>query len=173
MGSMNTKLDLNTFQLETFRDEWKSELTTWITSFQDLYLWSGKTFENGFTPSSLEKHQKRTDVKSFALTDKENNICCYGELVLGENRTGTLCRIITHPQKRGKGLGTKFCSLLIRAARDRLKLKSISLNVLGCNQNAIVCYRSVGFKIDLVRPKARKFDGTFQDLIYMSFILTD
>ena len=173
MESMNIQLDLNTFQLEAFRDEWKSELISWISSFQDLYLWSGKTFENGFTPLSLEKHQERTDVKCFALSDKHKTMCCYGELVIAENQTGTLCRVITHPQKRGKGLGTKFCTSLIRIARDQLKLKSISLNVLGCNQNAITCYRSAGFKIDLVRPKVRKFDGCLQDLIYMSFTLTD
>jgi ribosomal protein S18 acetylase RimI-like enzyme len=158
--------------LVPYNKKWDGELRSWIINQKDLQLWSGKTFHNGFSSTALEKHRLQKNLFCFALSNDNNHLLAYGELVLGKARSCTLCRVIVRPKDRGIGIGKRFCSLLINAASKQLNCRVLALNVLECNKPALACYQSLGFKVDRIQPKARLLGNAMEHLVCMSLKLS-
>lgn len=55
--------------------------------------------------------------------------------------------VIVDNEIRGKGYGKQLIKEAIKYAKERLKAKEINLGVFVCNENAIKCYESTGFKV--------------------------
>ena len=96
-------------------------------------------------------------------------ILCYAEIVKTQNLAFlNLCRVIVRPDLRGKGLGKTFCKSLIDQVILTNRYRSIQLNVLECNQPAISCYQSLGFKISQRFPYARQIKNEAYDVVVMT-----
>jgi RimJ/RimL family protein N-acetyltransferase len=143
-------------------------LVSWIRNEEDLDLWSGNTFRNGFSTGKMQLHLNRTDLDSFAYLDKNKNLLCYADIVRKEKRTGILCRVIVHPDHRRQGLGKAFCKDLLSWAKDNGNYLSIHLNTFGHNKAALACYEALGFHTVSIKPKCREVGGELQDLIVMA-----
>ena len=153
-----------------FNPSYMEELMSWIKSSEDLGLWSGNTFMNGFDRKSLLKHLGRADLFSFCKKNHFGKLLCYGEVVATRGDTATLCRIIVNPESRRVGLGKKFCKELIEWTQKNPRIRKISLNTLLQNSPAIHCYRSLGFKIRAIKRRSRKINGKWKDLVIMSMV---
>ena len=143
-------------------------LVSWIRNEEDLALWSGNTFRNGFSAGKMQLHLNRTDLDSFAYLDKKKNLLCYADIVKKEKKTGVLCRVIVHPDHRRQGLGKTFCKDLLNWAKDNGNYLRIRLNTFGHNKAALACYGALGFHTVSVEPKCRKVRGELQDLVVMA-----
>jgi len=143
-------------------------LVSWIKTQEDLDLWSGNTFRNGFSAGKMQLHLKRTDLDSFAYLDKRKNLLCYADIARKERQTGILCRVIVRPAHRRLGLGKAFCKDLLHWAKHNGNYSRIHLNTFGHNKAALACYGALGFKTVSVEAKCRKVSGKLQDLVVMS-----
>ena len=143
-------------------------LVSWIRNEEDLALWSGNTFRNGFSAGKMQLHLNRTDLDSFAYLDKKKNLLCYADIARKERKTGVLCRVIVHPDHRRKGLGKAFCRDLLHWAKHNGNYSRIHLNTFGHNKAALACYGALGFHTVSVEPKCRKVRGELQDLVVMA-----
>lgn len=148
-----------------------SVLVSWVKTEQDLALWSGNTFRNGFSRLTMERHLKRSDLDSFAYLDEKKNLLCYADIVRKDSRTAVLCRVIVHPNHRRKGLGKEFCKDLLQWAKNNGNYLEVHLNTLGRNKPALACYESLGFTTLLIKPNCRKVCGQWQDLVIMALHL--
>ena len=143
-------------------------LVSWIRNEEDLSLWSGNTFRDGFSAHKMRLHLNRTDLDSFASLDKKRKLLCYADIVRKEKRTCVLCRVIVHPDHRRQGLGKAFCKDLLNWAKDSGRYSRIHLNTFGHNKAALTCYESLGFQTVKVEPKCRKVGGQLRDLVVMA-----
>ena len=143
-------------------------LVSWIRNEEDLALWSGNTFRNGFSAGKMQLHLNRTDLDSFAYLDKKKKLLCYADIVRKEKRTGILCRVIVHPDHRRQGVGKAFCKDLLHWAKHNGNYSRIHLNTFGHNKAALACYGSLGFKTVSVETKSRRVNGKLQDLVVMA-----
>lgn len=165
---MLKKVQTSTIRLVPFEDIWSKTLISWIHSNEELYYWSGKTFEKGFSERFFRTHRTRSDIHCLALSGLQDNLIAYGEIVLDKVRHCTLCRVIVCPQKRRMGYGRIFCESAMQWAVKSLGCKKMTLNVLRENRAALACYLSLGFKVTLSRPRSRMLCGKWHDLLFMS-----
>ena len=61
--------------------------------------------------------------------------------------TASICRIIVNPEFRGQGLGALFCENLIKCIKSKKTVRTICLNTLVTNKQAIACYQKLGFQV--------------------------
>ena len=70
---------------------------------------------------------------------------------------------------RGQGLGKALLESALAVARDR-HLERVELDVYASNQIAIHLYEKFGFQIEGRKRRARKLDGTYDDIIVMGLL---
>ena len=157
----------NSFHFINFPKSSLHELLSWIEDEDDLILWSGNTFENAFSRLIFLHHLERKNLNSFAYVNHKNELFAYGEIVRTKPKIATICRVIVHPEKRGMGIGQKFCKELIDWIKKKDVFNWISLNTLRNNLSAYQCYNKLGFHEVNVQPQARFLNGSWQDLIIM------
>ncbi len=68
---------------------------------------------------------------------------------------------------RGQGLGTVLMDCALKQARLR-NLERVELEVLAGNENAIRLYRKFEFVQEGVKRRARKLDGSYEDIVIMA-----
>ena len=157
----------NSFNFINFPESSLQELLSWVEDEDDLILWSGNTFEKAFSRPIFLNHLKRENLNSFAYVNHKNDLFAYGEIVQTKPKIATICRVIVHPEKRGMGVGQKFCKELICWIQKKDEFNWISLNTLRNNSRAYHCYNKLGFHEVKVQSKARFLNGSWQDLIIM------
>ena len=153
-----------------FHLKWIPDVHSWIQNSVEMIYWSGQTFlEQGFTETEFKNHLNSKRILPYARVDKNENILCYAEIVKTQNLGFlNLCRVIVRPDLRGKGLGKTFCKSLMDQAILMNGYRSIRLNVLECNQPAISCYQSLGFKISQRLPQTRQIKNASYDVVVMT-----
>lgn len=75
-----------------------------------------------------------------------------------------------HKSFRRLGIGTRLIDQTISKAKEK-GLERIELEVLASNIPAIKLYEKVGFVVEGVKKKARKLDGSYDDLVEMALII--
>lgn len=75
------------------------------------------------------------------------------------------------PEFRNRGVGENIMRLLVRHAKEKLKVVSINLTVESNNIFAIRLYEQFGFKKWGVEPKAMIVDGKYYDEDHMTLLL--
>lgn len=109
----------------------------------------------------------------FSIVKKDNDElignCSFHELDK-INGTATIGILIGEEENRNKGYGAEALKLLIGYGFDYLNLNNIMLNVYSFNENAISCYRKVGFKEFGRRREAIMKKNERYDIIYMDII---
>ncbi len=110
---------------------------------------------------------------NFAIIKKENDElignCSLHDIdnIYGDATVGIL---IGEEENRNKGYGTEAIKLLIGYGFDYLNLNNIMLCVYSFNENAIACYKKVGFKEFGKRRSAIMKKNKRYDIIYMDII---
>ena len=150
--------------------KWIPDVYNWIQNSVEMIYWSGETFvDQGFTLTNFKSHLDSKRILPYARVDKDENILCYAEIVRTQ-KLGfvNLCRVIVRPDLRGKGLGKTFCKSLMDQPILMNGYRWIRLNVLECNQPAISCYQSLGFKISQRLPHPRQIKNKTYDVFVMT-----
>jgi RimJ/RimL family protein N-acetyltransferase len=73
------------------------------------------------------------------------------------------------PQARGRGLGGRLAAAAIEQAWSE-RLERVELDVFASNAPAIKLYRKLGFNVEGVKRRARKLDGSYDDIVLMALI---
>ena len=91
----------------------------------------------------------------------------------GINRTATLGIFIGEEENRGKGYGKEAIELLLEYGFNTLNLHNINLEVFAFNENAISCYKKLGFKECGRRHECYFLNGKYHDEIMMEILEDD
>jgi ribosomal protein S18 acetylase RimI-like enzyme len=70
---------------------------------------------------------------------------------------------------RGQGLGRALLEKTLTAAREQ-KLERVELEVYASNFVAVRLYKRHGFQIEGRKQKARKLDGSYDDIMVMALL---
>ena len=157
------------YSFSRFSPENMDLILCWVESEEDRVLWYGNSFSQGLNTETFTKHLERKNLFAFQLTNSNDEIHAYGEVVVQALDRVTLCRIIVKPSHRKQGLGKFLCECLILEINQWNMVKEISLNTLASNKAALGCYQSLGFKAQGIRKRSRRLGRTWHDLILMSF----
>jgi ribosomal protein S18 acetylase RimI-like enzyme len=71
---------------------------------------------------------------------------------------------------RRRGIGRRLIEAAIAKARAR-GITRIQLEVRADNAAAIALYRSTGFEVEAVKPRAMRFDGMYHDALQMRLLV--
>lgn len=149
--------------LRRYKKDDAVEILNWIKNEKEFRLWSADRYENyPATPSDINKNYAECEKESrfypLTLEDKGKVI---GHLILrnpGEDKEVIrLGFIIVDNSIRGKGYGKQLIEYAINYAKEKLGAKVINLGVFTNNEEALRCYKSVGFKVTEVEKNAYQF----------------
>ena len=139
-------------------------------------------YEPAFFGSLLADEIKRP-IGHFARVIETDTVfgACVGPAVVGvvrlhaqsgpkERHKGGVHGFFVMPNHRRRGLGLALMSALIETARA--SLEQLTLNVVADNTQAIGLYEQIGFERYGMEPRARKYDGSYTDLVLMAMRLT-
>lgn len=124
----------------------------------------------------IEKNNRNGNFQ-FAIVKQDNDElignCGFNELDT-INRKATIGIFIGEEENRGKGYGYEALTLLISYGFDYLNLNSIMLSVYSFNENAIACYKKVGFKEigrrrEAYLMKNKRYDDIYMDILREEF----
>lgn len=149
------------------------EILSWIKSERELRLWSWERYKDyPVTSKDINDNYKECKAKGeFYPMTLVGNEQIVGHLILrypAEDKT--LVRIgfiIVNSELRGKGYGKNIIKEAIKYARENLGAKRFCLGVFSPNENAIYCYKSVGFKEVSIDKNVYQFCGENWDCIEM------
>ena len=120
----------------------------------------------------IEENSKASNY-NFAIVKCENDElignCSFHDLdkIWGNATVGIF---IGEEENRNKGYGCEALKLLISYGFDYLNLNNIMLSVYSFNENAISCYKKVGFKEfgrrrNCVMQKNKRYDIIYMDIL--------
>jgi len=70
---------------------------------------------------------------------------------------------------RGQGLGSRLLAETLSVAKER-RLERVELDVYATNAPALSLYKKFNFQVEGQKRKARKLDGTYDDIIVMAIL---
>lgn len=149
------------------------EILSWIKSERELRLWSWERYKDyPVTPKDINDNYNECKEKGgfypITLVDDEKIV---GHLILRyptEDKTFVrIGFIIINSDIRGKGYGKAIINEAMKYAREKLGAKKFCLGVFSPNENAIHCYKSVGFKEVRVDKNVYQFNDEIWDCIEM------
>lgn len=159
--------------LRDYKEDDAEKILTWIKNEREFRLWSADRYDK-YPPSPSDinenylKRKETTNFYPFTLEDKGNVI---GHLILrnpGKNKDIIrLGFIIVDNNIRGKGYGKQLIEEAVKYAKEKLGAKVINLGVFTNNEDAIQCYKSVGFKVTNIIKNAYQFHDESWDCAEM------
>ena len=129
------------------REEEKERLSRWKCNFEDGY---------SFFVWNIE------DKKLIGT-------CCLFDLH-PINRTSSLGILIGERDYRRRGLATETIQLVLSYVFETLNLHSVQLEVFEYNEEALECYRKLGFTETGRRREARWTQGRFWDVVFLDIL---
>ncbi|MCC5878315.1 MAG: GNAT family N-acetyltransferase [Idiomarina sp.] len=84
---------------------------------------------------------------TYIYLSGEGTIIGFGQILLRDDHSVHLARLIVNPKLRGKGVGRSLCVALIKMGAAKHAPKVFTLNVYRSNKTAIGLYRSLGFTV--------------------------
>jgi RimJ/RimL family protein N-acetyltransferase len=117
----------------------------WIHDADDLCLWAGPAarFPHDHRSLAEDIDFDRRDTQS--MIDQRGHILGMGQLDARPGHTVHLARVIVSPRRRGEGLGSVLCRLLLERGVARFDARRFTLNVHRRNSRAIRVYEGMGF----------------------------
>ena len=149
--------------LRNYKEDDAKEILNWIKNEKEFRLWSADIYKSyPATPSDINNNygecKKTSRFYPFTLEDDGKVI---GHLILRnpgkDKEVIRLGFIIIDNSIRGKGYGKQLIEYAINYAKEKLGAKEINLGVFTNNEEALRCYKSVGFKIMEVEKNAYQF----------------
>lgn len=139
-------------RLRPFRSPDANEIITWTSEPDEFYKWSAGVL--GSFPVSkkrlLEAVSGREDnTRYFPLTAfDENGLVGFFTIRTpgADDKKIRFGYVIVNPAKRGLGYGKEMLNLGLRFAFDIYGADEVGLGVFNNNNQALYCYKSIGFK---------------------------
>lgn len=107
----------------------------------------------------------------FIIVEKENNKdigSVYLRDIDLENKKAEFGIFIGEADSMGKGFGTEATRLIVEYGFNELKLNKIFLRVFTENEQAINCYKRVGFREQGIFEQDVLIDADFKDIMFMA-----
>jgi RimJ/RimL family protein N-acetyltransferase len=149
----------------------------WITSREDLYLWTAWSFGFPLTRDHLLQHMRESAERGDRLLYKAINPedqTVFGHVELGaidlRNRSLRIGRVLIDPACRGRGLGDAMMRAAVALAFEQFGMHRVELWVFENNPRAVACYERVGFKREGVARDWFKSDDGYWNMIIMSIL---
>ena len=141
-------------KLREYRKEDAQFIINWIKDEEEFYRWSADRFNRyPISGKDLDEHysfhmRSNRFMPLVMIGDTDELI---GQFIIRypKEDDDNLIRfgfVLIDPQYRGKGYGKKMLELGIEYAKEKLAASVIELGVFENNNNAIRCYKSLGFK---------------------------
>ena len=159
--------------LRKYKEDDAKEILSWIKNEREFRLWSADRYkEYPAVPSDINNNylecEKKTNFYPFTLEDEGKVI---GHFILRKPDENTdvirIGFIIIDSSIKGRGYGKKLIVEAINFAKEKLLAKKINLGVFTNNENALKCYKSVGFKVIDIKKNAYQFHNEQWDYAEM------
>jgi len=123
-------------------------LESWVIDADLLLQFSGTDFNYPLTEKQLSDYQLVHPDRKMYIGYSQNEIpFAFGEIIPQEGGQPRLGRIlIGDPRQRGQGFGKYFIRMMVEECRRLYACSQVELFVWDKNQQAIKCYKSVGFE---------------------------
>lgn len=120
-------------------------IVSWILDASACARWAGPQLRFPFVAEELPELLGVGHVHSYSMVTPDNVLIGFGQFWLRDKKTVHLGRIIVAPHKRGHGLGTALCKLLIAEALHTTSAEKVTLRVYRDNPAAFSVYSKLGF----------------------------
>jgi ribosomal protein S18 acetylase RimI-like enzyme len=134
----------STLEIATDRDI--EQLRGWFPDADSVNLWGGPKFRYPFTQETFAEDCGLHRMRSFSLKRPTGRMVSFGQYYYRYDR-GHLARLITNPEARRLGHGSRLIAMLINAIAEEGEAAEVSLFVYRHNRAAYECYRSLGFTV--------------------------
>jgi ribosomal-protein-alanine N-acetyltransferase len=120
-------------------------LTSWVPDAVACARWAGPGLRFPFGAKELPDLLAEPRSRSVCLGEPGGAALAFGQYWGKTNGAVHLGRIIVAPQARGRGVGRRFCELLIAAALEDTAAAVVTLRVYRDNAVALRLYSGLGF----------------------------
>lgn len=136
-------------KLVPFTENDFTTLKGWINSEEELVQFAGKIFTYPLSDGQLKEYIAMADKKPFKVVlENTNETIGHCELNF-ENGNHRLSRIlIGKKSRRGQRIGEQIVRNMLAIFFQNPAVQEVDLNVFDWNENAIRCYKNVGFKLN-------------------------
>lgn len=148
---MSIGSSIDGWRLARSTDEDFDELMTWFTDEYSVSVWGGPNFRYPFDRGTFLEDCHWPDMAAFCLFGDNNVMCAFGQFYERNDRIN-LARLIAHPHMRGRGIGRRLVTMLMKTGAELFELGEYSLFVYRDNTVALNCYLSLGFEINDYPP---------------------
>ena len=158
--------------LDKFTNTDFASLKQWIKSEKELIQFAGTIFNYPLTDSQLENYLKQKDLEPFKIklnTTGETIGHCELNFSNGNSRLSRI--LIGKSDLRGKGIGKIIITEMLKLIEKQKPNSIVDLNVFAWNNNAISCYKNLGFKENKSKNSTYNFKGNNWEVINMEIKL--
>ncbi|WP_188734413.1 GNAT family N-acetyltransferase [Oceanobacillus neutriphilus] len=166
-------------RLEHFNRQDFDLLISWIDSPEFLMQWAGPHFSYPLDVTQLNQYIKGANEENSkvliykVVLDKTNETI--GHISLNnidlKNRSARIGKVLLGNQNiRGKGIGQKMVTEVLKVAFDHLSLHRVGLGVFTFNESAIKSYEKAGFVKEGLLRDVRKAGDEYWSLWEMSML---
>ncbi len=141
-----------------------------LRALQDNPEAFGSTYEEtlqrgkeSFRQRLRQPHEQTFFLGAFAEESLVGMVGFYRENGLKSQHKGYIISMYTAPEQRGKGIGKALVAEAIAQTRKIQGLEQLLLAVVTTNDAARRLYRSLGFEVYGLEPRALKQDGQYWD----------
>lgn len=124
-----------------------STVLSWIADEQSLRMWAGPAVRYPSSIESLWSDVGASEDNAYILVDVERAVIGFGQILLRENNSIHLARLIVNPALRGQGIGRNLCEALMDMGVSKHQPEYLTLNVYESNIAAVGLYKSLGFAV--------------------------
>jgi len=124
-------------------------LIKWIDSKELLITIAGNVWSYPVTVAQLQRYLDDPKSHSFNIVETTNNVVIgHAEIILGDDGTCKIDKLLVNPSYRGKGLCVTVMNELLQYAFNKFPVHTVELNVFDWNTAGIRCYEKTGFSIN-------------------------
>ena len=136
-------------ELAPFQQEDFNRLVNWIDSEELLVTIAGNVWSYPLTSMQLQQYLDDPKSHSFNIIEVSTNVVIgHAEIILGNDETCKIDKLLIDPAYRGKGLCPPVIINLLNYAFDNLPVHTVELNVFDWNMSGIRCYEKSGFSFN-------------------------
>jgi ribosomal protein S18 acetylase RimI-like enzyme len=132
-------------------------LKSWFPDKEAGYNWCGPGFRFPFSHESFLQDIRWKKIPTYSLHNDEGQFIGFGQYYEKLQRCH-LARLVVSPAQRSMGVGRRFISRLMNMGMKDLGTRECSLFVVNNNENALNCYKSLGFMKHKYPPDHEHFE---------------
>ncbi len=129
-------------QLRPFNIEDTHLLNAWTGHQDELFKFSGTSWDYPLTEEFLEAYQGAYPGRTQYILESAGQALGFGEMIEDEDNSPRLSRLLIAPEQRGKGCGKELVVQLLQT----IQAAAVYLFVLEDNAVARQCYETCGFE---------------------------